>query len=84
VEQNLKPRDDGLPLVAITNYLRGLNLRANCTDTASLLSAKLVPTFAAGGCRVASAADPYGRNVGFPDRSRYFLFQIAPELYSRG
>jgi hypothetical protein len=34
------------------------------------LSAKLVPTFADRGCRVVSAADPYGRNFGFLDRSR--------------
>jgi hypothetical protein len=35
------------------------------------LSAKLVPTFADRGCRVVSEADPYGRNLGFLDRSRY-------------
>jgi hypothetical protein len=27
---------------------------------------------------------PYGRNLGFLDRSRYFYFQVAPQLYSRG
>jgi hypothetical protein len=27
---------------------------------------------------------PYDRNIGFPDRSRYFFFQVAPQLYSRG
>jgi hypothetical protein len=31
-----------------------------------------------------SAVDPYGRNLGFLDRSRYFFFQVAPQLYSRG
>jgi hypothetical protein len=36
------------------------------------LSAKLVPTFADRGCRVVSATDPYGRILGFLDRSRYF------------
>jgi hypothetical protein len=35
------------------------------------------------GCSVASETDPYGRNLGFLDRSRYFFFQLAPELYSR-
>jgi hypothetical protein len=29
-------------------------------------------------------SDPYGRNIGFLDRSSYFFFQVAPELYSRG
>jgi hypothetical protein len=27
---------------------------------------------------------PYGRNFGFLDRSRYFFFKEAPQLYSRG
>jgi hypothetical protein len=26
-------------------------------------------------------ADPYGRILGFLDRSRYFFFQVAPQLY---
>jgi hypothetical protein len=34
-------------------------------------------------CRVVSASDPYGRNLGFLDRSCYFFFQIFPQLYSR-
>jgi hypothetical protein len=34
-------------------------------------------------CRVVSAADPYGRNLGFLDRSRYFFFQAAPQLPCR-
>jgi hypothetical protein len=28
--------------------------------------------------------DPYGRILGFVDRSRYFFFKVAPQLYSRG
>jgi hypothetical protein len=32
------------------------------------LSAKLVPTVVDRGCRVVSAAEPYGRNLGFLDR----------------
>jgi hypothetical protein len=40
------------------------------------LSAKLVPTFAYRGCR--------GLIIGFLDRSRYFFFQVAPQLFSRG
>jgi hypothetical protein len=49
----------------------------------SLLS-KLVPTFADRGCHVVSAADRYGRILGFLNRSRYFFFQVAPKLYSGG
>jgi hypothetical protein len=44
------------------------------------LSAKLVPTFADTGCHVVSLTDPYGCILGFLDTSRYFFFQIAPEL----
>jgi hypothetical protein len=28
--------------------------------------------------------DPYCRILGFLERSRYFLFQVAPRLYSQG
>jgi hypothetical protein len=35
-------------------------------------------------CRVVRVADPHGRILGFLDRSRYFFFQVAPQLYSRG
>jgi hypothetical protein len=47
------------------------------------LSSKLVRTFADAGCHVVSVTDPHGRNLGFLDPSRYFFFQLAPQLYSR-
>jgi hypothetical protein len=50
----------------------------------SRLSAKLVPTFANRGRFVISTTDPHDRNLGFLDRSRYYFFQVAPQLYSRG
>jgi hypothetical protein len=31
---------------------------------------------------VANQWIPCGRNMGFLDRSRYFLFRVAPQLYS--
>jgi hypothetical protein len=34
--------------------------------------------------RVVNVTDPYDRILGFLDRSRYFFFQVAPQLYSRG
>jgi hypothetical protein len=37
-----------------------------------------------GEVQVVSVTDPYGRNPYFLDRSRYFVFQVAPQLYSRG
>jgi hypothetical protein len=33
---------------------------------------------------VVSTKDPYGRNHAFLDRSRYYVFQLAPQLYSWG
>jgi hypothetical protein len=36
------------------------------------LSAKWLPTFADRGCHVVSVTNPYGRILGFIDRSRYF------------
>jgi hypothetical protein len=50
----------------------------------SHLFAILVPTFADRCYHVVSATDPYGRNLGFLARSRYFFFQVDPQLYSRG
>jgi hypothetical protein len=35
-------------------------------------------------CRVVCVTDPYGRILGFLYRSRYVLFQVAPQLYSHG
>jgi hypothetical protein len=36
------------------------------------------------GCHVVSLTDPYGRILGFLDRSSYSSFLAAPQLYSRG
>jgi hypothetical protein len=46
------------------------------------LSAKLMPTFADRWYHVVSVTDPYGCILGFLDRSRYFFFQEASQLYS--
>jgi hypothetical protein len=48
------------------------------------MSTKLVPTFADRVCHVVSATYPHGHILGFLDRSRYFFFHIAPQLYSLG
>jgi hypothetical protein len=52
--------------------------------SARRLSAMLVPTFADRKCDVVSKTDSYSRILGFLDCSRYFFFQVAPQLYSRG
>jgi hypothetical protein len=48
------------------------------------MSAKLAQTFADRGYRVVSVKYPHGRNLDFLDRSRYYFFKAAPQLYSRG
>jgi hypothetical protein len=53
--------------------LRGLSPLANYTDRERRMSVKLVSTFAERGCHVVSTADPYGHNLGFLDRNRYFF-----------
>jgi hypothetical protein len=64
---------------------RVFSSRANYTDreTAACLRSKC-QIFVYRGCRVVSAADPYGRILGFLDRNTYFSLQVAPQLYSRG
>jgi hypothetical protein len=36
------------------------------------------------GCHVVSVTNPYGRILGFLDQSRYYCFQEASQLHSRG
>jgi hypothetical protein len=48
------------------------------------LVGKVNANFADRACRVVSATDPHGRILAFLDLSRYFFFQVAPQLYSRG
>jgi hypothetical protein len=55
-----------------------------CRPSERRLLAKLVPTFADRGCHVVSVTDPYARILRFLDRRRYFFFQVALQLYSRG
>jgi hypothetical protein len=66
------------------NNKEELSLALVHEQTMQTCRATLVPTFADKGYRVASATDPYSRILGFLDRSRYFFFQVAPQLYSRG
>jgi hypothetical protein len=63
----------------------GLSLQANYTDPIDRrLSAKLMSTLVDRGCRMVRATNPYAHILGFLDQSRYFFFQVTPQLYSRG
>jgi hypothetical protein len=57
--------------------------RGNYTYQATAACRRSVVSTFADRCRVVSAADPYSRVLGFLDLSRYFFFQVAPQLYSR-
>jgi hypothetical protein len=48
------------------------------------LSAKLVPTFADRRVSRSQRGESLAAVISFLDRSRYFFFQVAPQLYSRG
>jgi hypothetical protein len=63
--------------------LLGLSPQANYTDRATV-ACRRVPTFTDRECHVVSVTDPYDRILCFLDRSRYYFFQAAPQLYSRG
>jgi hypothetical protein len=77
------------PQVPIRLFDPCLKEKTPCPESASelyrpsyrRLSAKFVLTVANRGCPVVSVTDPYGRILGFLDRSRYFFFQVAPQLY---
>jgi hypothetical protein len=44
---------------------------------------KVSPNFWGQSVSRGQCKDPYGRILGFLDRSRYFFLQAAPQLYSR-
>jgi hypothetical protein len=53
--------------------LHGLSPRANYTDRATAASLRSdCQLFADRGCHVVSVTDPYGRILGFLDKSLYF------------
>jgi hypothetical protein len=73
----------GRKIIIITPWLYSASELDRPSDRR--LFANLVLSFAEReGCCVVSAAEVYGRILGSQDRSRNFLFQVAPQLYSRG
>jgi hypothetical protein len=65
--------------------LRGLSPQAKYIDRATAACRRTYcQLLRIEGCRVVvSATGPHGRILGFLDRSRYYFFQMAPQLYSR-
>jgi hypothetical protein len=67
--------------------LRGLRKRTIPTERPPLVSevsANFFFFFLRRGCNVVSVTNPYGRILGFLYLSRYYFFQVAPQLYARG
>jgi precorrin-6B methylase 1 len=59
------------------------NPTLSCADNIKMDVIDIGPTFADRGCCVVSATDPLVVSLGFLDRSRYYFFQVAPQLSSR-
>jgi hypothetical protein len=64
--------------------IRSFGPLANYADRATPLVGEVAPTFADRGCREVGATDPPVVSLGFLDRSRYYFFQVAPQLSSQG
>jgi hypothetical protein len=58
--------------IAGKKNLHGLSPRANYTDRATVACRRSECQLADRGCHVVTVTDPYGRILGFLDRSRYF------------
>jgi hypothetical protein len=72
-------------LCVIVKELRDFSPRANYIDLATAASRRSqCQLLRKEGCRVVNVTGPYSRILGFLDRSRYFFFQVAPQLFSRG
>jgi hypothetical protein len=54
------------------------------TERPPLVSEVIAKFLRIRGCHVVSVTDPYGRILHSLDRSRYFFYQVAPQLYSQG
>jgi hypothetical protein len=76
-------RDDITSRPYVNNSVALVRERTIPTERPPLVG-EVSANFADRGCHVVSVTDSYGRILGFLDRSRYFIFQVAPQLYSRG
>jgi hypothetical protein len=64
------------------NYMASVRKRTIPTERPPFVSEVSANLFADRGCHVVSVTNPYGRIFGFLDRSHYYFFQVAPQLYS--
>jgi hypothetical protein len=66
------------------NSVEWVRVQTIPTERQQLVSEVSANFLADRGCHVVIVTDPYGSVLGLLDRSRYFIFQVAPQLYSRG
>jgi hypothetical protein len=66
-------------LILINNSVALVRERTIPTERPPLVS-EISAKFADRGCGVFSVTDLYDHILGFLDRSRYFFFQVAPQL----
>jgi hypothetical protein len=71
-------------VAALINTFKDMSVKCIYRPSDHHLSAKLVPAFADRECHVVSTTDLHGRIFGFLDRSCYYFFQAASQLYSQG
>jgi hypothetical protein len=71
----------GKSLLTNKKKLHGLSPRANYTDRATAACQRSwCQLFADRGCHVVSVTNPYGRILGFLDRSRYYCFKVGSSV----
>jgi hypothetical protein len=65
------------------NFVASVRKRTIPTERPPSVSEVSANFFADRGCHVVTVTNPYGRILAFLDRSRYYFFQVALQLYSR-
>jgi hypothetical protein len=76
---------DKYPFLKITNSVVWVRERTISTEPPPLVS-EVSARFTDTRCHVVSVTDHFGHTsiLGLIDRILYFIFQVAPQLYSRG
>jgi hypothetical protein len=69
-------------LLALRDELYALVPERTISTELPPLVGEVSAIFADRGCLVVSVTDSHGRILGFLDRSLYYFFQVAPQLYS--
>jgi hypothetical protein len=75
--------DRAVTVIGYRTKPRGLSPRANYADRATAACRlSYCQILRIEGATWSTRRIPYCRNIGFLDRSRYFFYQVAPQLYN--